>query len=57
MVPALIESLRKNGYRVLAADMDSTAAGLYCADRGYVIPAGTTPDFLSAIRNICKKSR
>ena len=54
-VPALIESLRKKGYRVLAADMDSMAAGLYCADRGYVIPAGTSPDFLPAIRDICKK--
>ncbi|RJQ23940.1 MAG: ATP-grasp domain-containing protein [Nitrospiraceae bacterium] len=54
-IPALIESLRKNGYRVLAADMDPMAVGLYYADRGYVIPAGTSPDFIPALRDICRK--
>jgi len=54
-VPALIESLQRTGYRVLAADMDPNAIGLYTADTGFVIPGGRSPEFFSAIRNICQK--
>jgi carbamoyl-phosphate synthase large subunit len=51
--PGLIERLRGGGYRVLAADMDQYAVGLYLADAGFVIPAGKSPDFLQVIRHIC----
>lgn len=54
-VPALIESLRKKKYRVIGADMDPSAIGLYVADKGYVIPGGMSPDFLPSIRDICGK--
>lgn len=53
-VPLLIELLRKKKYRVIAADMDPSAIGLYVADKGYVIPCGISPDFLPFIRNICR---
>lgn len=52
-VPGLIERLRNSGYRVFAADMDQYAVGLYLAHRGFVIPAGTSPDFLPVLRDIC----
>ena len=54
-VPSLIELLRKKKYRVISADMDPSAIGLYVADKGYVIPRGMSPDFLPVIRNICRK--
>ena len=54
-VPGLIERLRGSGYRVLAADMDQHAVGLYLADTGFVIPAGKSSDFLQVIRHICRQ--
>lgn len=52
-IPFLINSLKKYGYRVLCADMDPTAAGLYLSDRGFVIPKADDPSFIGAIKNIC----
>lgn len=54
-VPGLIEKLRSRGYRVLAADMDPYAPGLYLADLGFVIPAGVSSDFLPVMRTICQR--
>lgn len=54
-VPTLIESLLKKNYRVIGVDMDPFAIGLYVADKGYVIPAGMSPDFLPVLRDICMK--
>lgn len=54
-VPFLIESLQKRGFRVIGADMDPSAIGLYVADQGYVIPGGMSPDFLRVMKEICKK--
>lgn len=51
--PGLIDGLRSKGYRVLAADMDAYAAGLYLADAGFVIPGGSSPHFVATIRAIC----
>ena len=57
-VPGLIQHLQSNcGCRVLAADMDRHAAGLYLAEKGFVIPAGASPDFLPAIRCICRQEK
>lgn len=54
-VPGLIERLRDSGYRVLAADMDQYAVGLYLADSGFIIPAGKSPDFLPVMCYICRQ--
>jgi carbamoyl-phosphate synthase large subunit len=56
-LPMLINILQSKGYRVLSADMDPLAVGLYKADKGFVIPAGTSKDFLPAIKNICKTEK
>lgn len=57
-IPGLIEHLRSTcGYRVLAADMDRYAAGLFLADKGFVIPPGTSSDFLPVIRSICRQEK
>lgn len=56
VIPGLIKHLQSNyGYRVLAADMDSYAIGFFWADKGFVIPPGNSPDFLPAIRRICRQ--
>ncbi|GAA3723496.1 ATP-grasp domain-containing protein [Salinactinospora qingdaonensis] len=47
--------LRRNGYRVVATDIDATAPGLYLADRSYIVAPGDTDDFLADIRAICVK--
>jgi len=52
-IPFLITSLRNKGYRVLTADMDGQAAGLFIADKSFVIPAGASLEFLPALRSIC----
>lgn len=57
-VPGLIKHLGSIcGYRVLAADMDGFATGLYLAEKGFVIPPGTSKDFLPVIRNICRREK
>jgi len=56
-IPDLIERLRKSGHRVLTADMDKYAVGLYMADSGFIIPAGTSPEFLVAIRHLCLREK
>ncbi len=52
-VPFLISSLQKQGYRVIAGDMDPAAAGLLTADGGYVIPAAKSDSFLPYLRQVC----
>jgi len=51
--PQVIRHLQDLGYRVLAADMDQGAAGLYVADKGFVIPAGGSEDFVPTLHRIC----
>ncbi|GAA1080499.1 ATP-grasp domain-containing protein [Nocardiopsis metallicus] len=48
-----ILGLREAGYRVVAADIDRRAAGLYLADQAYVVPHGHSPDFAPEILRIC----
>ncbi len=52
-LPFLIASLKKHGYRVLTADMDPFAAGLFLADKGFVIPRADAQEFPAAIKKIC----
>jgi carbamoyl-phosphate synthase large subunit len=57
-IPGIIEHLRSTwGFRVLVADMDRHAAGLYLADKGFVIPPGASSDFLPVIRSICRQEK
>ncbi len=52
-LPFLIRSLQKHGYRVITADMDPFAGGLFLSDRGFVIPKADDPQFLPVIERIC----
>lgn len=52
-IPSLIDHLRQLKYRVLSADMNPHAPGLFLADAGFVVPAGTSRDFLTAVAGIC----
>jgi carbamoyl-phosphate synthase large subunit len=56
-IPWLIRALREKGVRVLTADMNPMAAGLYLADRGFVIPPGKSDRFLPMLRRICKEEQ
>ena len=40
---------------VIATDMSPLAPALYEADRHYIVPAMTSPDYLSVILDICQK--
>ena len=53
--PGLIGHLCSKGVRVLAADMNPRASGLLHADRGFCIPAAGSPQFLPAMRAICRE--
>jgi carbamoyl-phosphate synthase large subunit len=52
-IPFLVQSLKSHGYRVLTADMDPYAAGLFIGDRGFVIPKADAPGFSHSIQKIC----
>lgn len=56
-VPGLIEHIRAQGFRVIAGDMDELAPGLYFADRGFVLPAGTASDFRARVFEICQREK
>ncbi len=56
-LPGLIKGLRNDGYRVLAADMDKYAIGLFIADTGFIIPPGKSPNFLPTLRRICRQEK
>lgn len=53
-IPGLIHRLQRKNHRVLAADMNRYAAGLYVADLGFIIPAGSSAEFLPTMRQICE---
>ncbi|MUL42950.1 ATP-grasp domain-containing protein [Streptomonospora sp. PA3] len=53
--PGTIQHLQRQGYRVVATDIDPAAPGLYLADQGYLVPAGGGDSFLPEIRGICLK--
>ena len=52
-IAGMISVLRKWGYRIVAIDMLPFASGFYLADRAYVVPAGSAPDFLTRLKEIC----
>jgi carbamoyl-phosphate synthase large subunit len=51
----MISVMRKWGYRIIAVDMAEHSPAFYLADKAYVIPAGNSPEFLPALKRICKK--
>lgn len=53
-LPFLIKELKNNDYEVVAIDMDKNAIGLVLADKGYVVPAGNSKEFIPAIKKICE---
>ncbi len=50
-----ITRLRDRGYRVVAADSDPDAPGLYLADSAHVVPPGGDPAFVPELRRICAR--
>lgn len=56
-IPGLVKKLQNQGYRVLTADMNENAIGLYISDKGFLIPGGLAPGFLPAIREICRREK
>ena len=51
--PTVVAHLQEKGVRVLAVDMNPMAPGLVIADRGYCVPAATSPNFVEKMRGIC----
>jgi carbamoyl-phosphate synthase large subunit len=54
-IPGLVDHLRKQGARVLTADMNPAAPGLVLGDKGFCIPPATSPLFAKAIQRICEE--
>lgn len=52
--PWLVRNFRAKGVQVFMADMDAYAAGLYLADKGFVVPPGLSKDFVPVVRDICR---
>lgn len=52
-----IKSLRLAHYsgKIISTDLNPLSAGLYLADRGYVVPAADDTDFLSSVEEIIHK--
>jgi|TARA_B100001964_G_scaffold83771_1_gene94606 carbamoyl-phosphate synthase large subunit len=57
VAPALIKRLQDNGYRVIAADIDRYAVGLYLADVGVISVRGDSPDFIKVMKDICEEEK
>jgi carbamoyl-phosphate synthase large subunit len=52
----IIRSLIKK-YRIITVDMNRYAAGLYLADKGYLLPSCTDRDYLKKLDEIVKKEK
>lgn len=55
----IFECLRKfpKNYRIIATDADPFAAGLYEADKKYLLPLSTSENYISTLIKICKKEK
>lgn len=51
-IPDLIRHLKGLGHRVLTADMDPYAPGLYLGNGGFVVPAGGHDEFASCLHHL-----
>lgn len=52
---SIIKSLHDTGYRVIGADADRHAAGLYAVARGYHIPFAIAHDYIHSLLSICRR--
>lgn len=55
----VIKALEKSDLdiRFIAGDCNPLSAGLYIADRGYVVPRADDPEFIPTVIDICKRER
>ncbi|WP_133742817.1 ATP-grasp domain-containing protein [Actinorugispora endophytica] len=53
--PETILRLRRQGYRVIATDIEANAPGLYLADRSHLVPPGDSDAFVADLRDICAR--
>jgi len=56
--PGIIKSLRLNGerkIRIIAADMNRNSFGLFVAEKGYVVPPGTSDEYIPEMLKIAEK--
>jgi carbamoyl-phosphate synthase large subunit len=59
-VPGLIKSLRlvdERKFKIIASDMDENAAGLFLADKYYIEPPSSNPQYALKILNICRREK
>ncbi len=50
---SVLKALQGSGYRVIAADGEILGAGLYAAEKGYVIPYAKSSEFVDRVKEIC----
>jgi len=53
----LIKEFQRRGVTVIGMDCSPFSAGLFAADKGYVVPRGDSPEFLSVLKNIINDER
>ena len=49
-----LKSVKERELYVVATDVRRDAAGLYLADKRYIVPMGTDPNYVKAMLSICK---
>ncbi|PTT13227.1 hypothetical protein DBR27_05290 [Flavobacterium sp. HMWF030] len=54
---SVLKSLENSGYNVIALDGEVLAAGLYASSKSYLIPYASSPDYINALLEICKKEK
>ncbi len=50
-------SLAREGYRLVATDVENFSFGLYLADAAYIVPRADAPDYIPAIRELVTQER
>lgn len=54
---SLLKSLYESDYRVVAADGETLATGLFAADRGYKIPYAKSAEYIPTLLDICEREK
>ncbi|MSR78363.1 MAG: ATP-grasp domain-containing protein [Candidatus Omnitrophica bacterium] len=54
---SILKSLQDTDYRLIAADAEALATGLYTADQSYRIPFASDPAYLQALLKICAQEK
>jgi carbamoyl-phosphate synthase large subunit len=53
----MIGVLRKWGYRVISVDMHPHSPAFFLSDKSYVVPAGSSKEFLPKLQEICETEK